>query len=109
MKTSLLALIVAVAALAQAPQDPNSDASQHGVARLSVFQGNVSVLAVSAGEVTAAALNAPLVTTDRVETGDGGRAEIQFDALNMIRLGPSSEVRLSELQYKRYQVQIAEG
>jgi hypothetical protein len=109
MKTSLLALIVAAAALAQAPQDPNSDAAQHGVARLSVFQGNVSVRHGDSGEATAAALNAPLMTTDRVETGDAGRAEIQFDAVNMIRLGPSSEVRLSELQYKRFQVQIAEG
>jgi hypothetical protein len=108
MKTLSLALIVALAAVAQAPQDSNTDAAQHGVARLSVFQGNVSVRHGDAGELTAAALNAPLVTADRVETGDG-RAEIQFDAMNMIRLGPSSEVRLSELQYKRFQVQIAEG
>ena len=113
MKTSLLALIVAVAAVAQVPQPPQppqppSDAAEHGVARLSLFQGNVSVRHGDAGEATAAAINAPLVTTDRVVTGDG-RAEVQFDAMNMIRLGPSSEVRLSELQYKRYQVQIAEG
>jgi hypothetical protein len=113
MKTSLLALIVAVAAVAQVPQPPQppqppSDSAQHGVARLSLFQGNVSVRHGDAGEATAAAINAPLVTTDRVVTGDG-RAEIQFDAMNMIRLGASSEVRLSELQYKLYQVQIAEG
>ena len=61
------------------------------------------------GELTPAALNVPLVTTDRVETGDSGRAEIQFDFDNAIRLGPSTEVRLSQLEYQSYQVQIASG
>ena len=88
MKNSIVALVVAVAgavaACAQAPQDP--DAAQHGVARLSLFQGNVSIRHGDAGEATAAAVNAPLVATDRVVTGDG-RAEVQFDAFNMIRLG----------------------
>ncbi len=94
---------------AQGPQAADPGDTEHGVARLSLFQGNVSVRHGDAGELTAAAINAPLVTTDRVVTGDVGRAEVQFDAVNMIRMGPASEVRLSELQYKHYQVQIAEG
>jgi hypothetical protein len=93
----------------QVPQAGDPGDAEHGVARLSLFQGNVSVRHGDAGELTAAAINAPLVATDRVVTGDVGRAEVQFDAMNMIRLGPASEVRLSELQYKSYQVQIAEG
>jgi hypothetical protein len=134
MKNFVLALVVAMVVVAQVPQgqfpqgpypqgpvpqgqvppgqvpqagDPGD--AEHGVARLSLFQGNVSVRHGDAGELTAAAINAPLVATDRVVTGDVGRAEVQFDAMNMIRLGPASEVRLSELQYKSYQVQIAEG
>ncbi len=121
MKNFILALVVATVTLAQAPgpqapgpQGPVPQAgdpgdAEHGVARLSLFQGNVSVRHGDAGELTAAAINAPLVATDRVVTGDVGRAEVQFDAMNMIRIGPASEVRLSELQYKHYQVQIAEG
>ena len=52
------------------------------MARFSLFKGNVSVRHGDAGDLTAAAINAPLVATDRVVTGDVGRAEVQFDAMN---------------------------
>jgi hypothetical protein len=71
--------------------------------------GNVSVRRGDSGELVAAAVNAPLVAGDRVETSDTGRAEVQFDFANLIRLGPATEVRLSELAYHRYQIQIATG
>src|SRR5579863_926830 len=118
MKRSILAATLAAALglpwapmWAQTQQDAADpgDAPEHGVARLSLMQGSVSVSHGDAGEPSAGALNAPLVTTDRVLTGDGARAEVQFDASNMIRLAPGSEVRLSQLEYKRYQVQIAQG
>ena len=50
----------------------------------------------------AAAINAPLVVGDRLYTGPGSRAELQFDYANMIRLAPESEVRIAELEFKRY-------
>jgi hypothetical protein len=113
MKRSILAVILATAVTTLWAQDPapadTGDAPDHGVARLSIVQGNVSVRHGDAGELTAGAINAPLVETDRVVTGDGGRAEVQFDYANMIRLAPGSEVRLSQLQYKQFQVQIAAG
>ena len=34
---------------------------------------------------------------------------MQLDYANIVRLGPSSEVRFSELQRGRYQIQIAAG
>jgi hypothetical protein len=71
--------------------------------------GNVSVRRGDSGELVAAAVNAPLVAGDRIVTSDTGRAEVQFDFSNLIRLGPSTEVRLSELAYHRYQIQIATG
>src|SRR5579862_2749797 len=103
--------VILVAAMAPGwAQDPNAgDAPDHGVARLSLVQGNVSMRHGDLGELSPAAVNIPLVTTDRVVTGDQGAAEIQFDFSNMIRLGVSSEVRLSQLEFKRYQVQIAAG
>ncbi len=90
------------------PDDPEADAPDRGVARISFIGGNVSVRRGDSGDLIAAAVNAPLTIGDRIETGDG-RAEVQFDSANMIRLGPSSEVRFSELQYHRYQIQIAAG
>jgi hypothetical protein len=110
MKWTALAVILVAAMLPAWAQDPNAgDAPDHGVARLSYVQGNVSIRHGDMGELAPAAVNVPLVTTDRVVTGDQGAAEIQFDFTNMIRLGVSSEVRLSQLEFKRYQVQIAQG
>jgi hypothetical protein len=94
----------------QAPlQDDGGDAPDHGVARLSLMNGNVSVAHGDSGDLTAAAVNAPLVATDRVMTAENSRAEVQFDSYNMVRLAPMTEVRLGELQYKRYLVQVAQG
>jgi hypothetical protein len=110
MRWTALAVILGLALSPARAQDPNAgDAPDHGVARLSYVQGNVSIRHGDMGELAPAAMNAPLVTTDRVVTGDSGSAEVQFDFTNMIRLAISSEVRLSQLEYKRYQVQIAQG
>lgn len=92
------------------PPDQGADYSQdRGVARISVINGDVSVRRGDSGEVVAAALNAPLVAEDRLVTGDGSRAEIQFDSSNMIRVSPQAEIRLAELANRRYQIQIARG
>jgi len=85
------------------------DQQAHGVARLSLMNGPVSVAHGNAGDMAGAAVNAPLVTEDRVLTGANGRAEIQFDGFNLIRIAGSTEIRMGDLQYKRYQVQIAQG
>jgi hypothetical protein len=73
------------------------------------MNGNVSVRRGDSGELVAAILNAPLTVGDRVVTGDGGRAEVELDFANLIRLGPSTEVRLSQLSQRQYQIQIATG
>jgi len=61
------------------------------------------------GDIVAAAINSPLVAQDRVFTGTGSRTEIQFDWANMIRLTSHSEIRLAELEYRRYTIQVARG
>jgi hypothetical protein len=95
--------------LPQQPQPDDPDAPNHGAARISVMTGDVSVRRGDNGDYVAAAINAPLVVGDRVLTGPNGRAEVQFDAANMIRLAPNSEIRLAELAYLRYQIQLARG
>ena len=110
-------LLTATAALPLAAQSPapNSpdpvaaDDDTRGVARVSVIQGDVSIKRGDAGEVTPAALNAPMVVQDRLLTGQGARAEVQFDYSNMIRVSANSEVRLAELQAQRYMLNIPIG
>src|SRR5580698_9782237 len=99
---------------APAPSGPaedsgTQDTANRAVARISIINGVVSVRRGDSGEAVAAALNAPMTSTDRLLTGEGSRAEIQFDAANMIRLAPSTEVRLGDLAYHQYQVEIANG
>jgi hypothetical protein len=113
MTRSILVVVLAGAASvwAQPQQQPDDDgyAPEHGVARISLVNGDVSVRRGDSGELSEAALNGPLVANDHLATGQSGRAEIQFDWGNMIRLGPDTEVRLGELEDRRYLVQIATG
>ena len=92
------------------PQQPLDDGGPgRGIARLSLINGDVSVRRGDAGEVVAGAMNSPVMVGDAIITGQQSRAEIQFDATNMIRLGATAEVRLSELEFHRYMLQIAGG
>ena len=90
-------------------QDDPADAAEHGVARLSLANGSINVIRGDSGESVGATVNEPLVTSDRVSTGEGSRAEVQFDSANMIRLGANTDVRMGDLQYHRYLVQINQG
>ena len=88
-------------------QDP--DNSEHGVARISIIAGDVTVQRGDSGEETAAAVNAPLMAGDVVSTAPGARAEIQFDSANLVRLASDSQLRISELTGQRDQLQVARG
>jgi hypothetical protein len=102
-------LAVAASPLFGQSPDSEDDDPGPGVARISVINGEVSVRRGDSGDLIAAAINAPLVVTDRLLTGPNSRAEVQFDWANMIRIGANAEVRIGDLEYKRYQVQVAVG
>ncbi|MEK7752513.1 MAG: FecR family protein, partial [Acidobacteriota bacterium] len=108
MKTALVKAILAVGTLATFAGAQEEEQGR-GVARISVIDGEVSVRRGDSGDWIAAAINAPLMTDDRLFCGPQSRAEVQFDFANMIRVGENSEVRLSELESQRYQVQVARG
>ena len=101
-----VAVLAAPGSVARAEEE---EGPGRGVARISVINGDVSVRRGDSGDWVAAAVNAPLVVGDAVATGPGARAEVQFDYANMLRLGSDAEVRLTELEYRRYQVQVARG
>jgi len=106
----LLAMaLVLTGTVATRAQEAQENDPEHGVARISVIAGDVSIQRGDSDERSAAAVNAPLVTGDLVTTGPGSRAEIQFDSANMVRLAADAEVRLSEVASSRYQLQVARG
>lgn len=79
------------------------------MARIAVVNGEVSLRRGDSGDLVAAAVNGPLMADDRVLTGASGRAEIQLDFANFVRVGPNSEVRFTGMDVKNYQMQIAAG
>jgi hypothetical protein len=89
--------------------DDNGDDPSRGVARISVIQGEVNVKRGDSGELVAAALNAPLLAQDHLQTAGGSRAEIQFDSANMVRLAPDTDLNLAEVRDRHYQLQLATG
>jgi hypothetical protein len=88
-------------------QDP--DDLKRGVARISLMNGDVSVRRGDSGEWVAGVINAPLLTDDRVATGPNSRAEVQFDSSNLLRLGANGELRLTQLEAARYQMELVRG
>lgn len=95
-----------------AQANPEQDAAadgKHGVARISIVQGDVNVRRADTGELTAAVLNAPLVTQDHLQTAEGSRAEVELDSATIVRLAPNTDVGFADLEYHRYQIQLGAG
>ena len=80
-----------------------------GVARVSFIHGDVSTQRGDSGDWSAAALNQPVVAGDRISTADGGRAEVQLDFANLLRLGSNAQANVTDLTAKRIQVQVGQG
>lgn len=100
----LFAIGVGIPVHAQEPEDLS-----RGVARISLVNGDVSVRRGDSGEWVAAAVNAPVMTEDQISTGPNSRAEVQFDASNVLRIGAAAEVRLTQLEANRYQMELGHG
>ena len=88
-------------------QDP--DDLKRGVARISLMNGEVSVRRGDSADWVAGVVNAPLLTADQISTGPNSRAEVQFDSANMLRIGGNAEIHLSQLEDRRYQMELARG
>ncbi len=99
--------VLAASAIPAHAQD--ADDQQRGVARISLINGEVSVRRGDASEWVAGVVNAPLMADDRIATAPNSRAEVQFDASNLIRIGGNAEVHLAQLESGRYQVEVARG
>lgn len=113
MRRTLLAMLAAAAVCSVGPllaDDPDGQYEPgRAVARISVINGDVSVRRGDSGDVVAAAVNAPLMANDALLTSSNGRAEVQLDYGNLVRVAPNSEVRLAALDVHSFQLQLAAG
>ena len=110
----LVALLVTPAVLfgqqpepTQQPEPP--DQPGQAVARLGVINGEASVRRGDSGDWVAAVLNAPLLAGDSISVAPGGSVELQLDYANFVRIGGDSEVRISQLDNGRQQIQVSKG
>ena len=83
--------------------------TNQGVGRISMIHGDVSTQRGDSGDWSAAVLNQPVLNGDKVSTGAGGRAEVQLDFANILRLGSNAQANLANFTHDHIQVQLAQG
>ena len=99
----------AVALLAQDAGDPAVQADPPSVvARVSVLLGNVSIEPASVDQFSAAEMNYPLTTGDRLYADVGANAELQTDTL-AVRLGQSTDLTVTAMTDTLAQFGLAQG
>ncbi len=94
------------------PGGPTGEApaqTDQGVARISMIHGDVSTQRGDSGDWSAATLNQPVVTGEKVSTADGARAELQLDFANTFRLGANSKANIANLTQRDIQIQLSQG
>lgn len=94
------------------PGGPSGEApakTNQGVARVSLIHGDVSTQRGDSGDWSAAVLNQPVMTGDKVSTGDNARTELQLDFANILRLGANSKANIANLTQKDIQIQLGQG
>ena len=74
-----------------------------------MIHGDVSTQRGDSGTWSAAVLNQPVVNGDKVSTGVGGRAEVQLDYANILRLGSNAQANIANFTNKYIQIQVSQG
>ena len=93
----------------QDPQSQQPPQNQPGAARLSFIHGDVSTQRGDNGQWVAGTLNTPVVTGDRVSTGQKSRAELQLDYANILRMSDNAAATVANLTRTNIQVQVGQG
>jgi hypothetical protein len=83
--------------------------TDQGVARVSLVHGDVSTQRGDSGDWSAAVVNQPVMTGDKISTGDNARTELQLDFANILRLGANSKANVANLTHKDIQIQVGQG
>jgi hypothetical protein len=74
-----------------------------------MIHGDVSTQRGDSGTWSAAVLNQPVVNGDKVSTAAGGRAEVQLDFANILRLGSNAQANIANFTHKYIQIQVGQG
>jgi FecR protein len=80
-----------------------------GVARLSFIHGKVSTQRGDNGDWVGVTLNTPIMSGDRVSTGDDSKAELQLDWANVLRMSSDATVKVANLTRNSIQIQVGRG
>ena len=94
------------------PGGPSGEApatTDQGVGRISLVHGDVSTQRGDSGDWSAAALNQPLMTGDKISTANDARAEVELDFANTLRVGPNTKINIATLTKRNIQIQLGEG
>ena len=106
----LIVMSSATAVQAQSQsQSQAADTQGGGVARISLIHGEVTTQRGDSGDWSTAALNAPIVSGDRVAAGERSRTELQLDYANILRLDERTEANVTGLTRTQIQIQLARG
>ncbi|MGH9715693.1 MAG: DUF6600 domain-containing protein [Candidatus Acidiferrales bacterium] len=85
--------------------DPNAP----GMARVSFVHGSVSTQRGDNGDWVPAIVNTPVAVGDRISTGPDGRAAVQLDYADILRMSSSATAKIAQLNRNTIQVQIGQG
>ncbi len=77
-----------------------------GVARISILRGAASLQRGGSQDGEPVSMNSPIVAGDYLTTSESGRAEIQFDAVSMLRLGSNAQVHFKRVDPAHHDVEI---
>jgi hypothetical protein len=91
------------------PQEQAQAEPSSSVARISLTHGDVSTQRGDSGDWATAAVNQPMVSSDKISTGANSRAEVQLDSANVLRLGDSTLASIAGLSRNQIQVQLERG
>jgi Family of unknown function (DUF6600)/FecR protein len=99
---------------ADQPQDQSQgqqadNGAQPGVARASYVHGDVSSQRGDNGELVPLTVNTPLEAGDRVASANGGRAEIELDYGDQLRLSSDATAKIANLNRQNIQIQLGQG
>ena len=94
------------------PGGPSGEApatTDQGAGRISMIHGDISTQRGDSGDWSAATLNQPLMTGDKISTANDARTEVQLDYANTVRLGPNTQANVANLTKKNIDIQLSQG
>ena len=108
MKRLFFSVLTAIVLTVTGASAQNND-SYIQLTRISLIEGNVGYQRVPDEEWAAPSINMPLEPGDRIYTGRGGRAEIEFEEGSVLRLAENTDIEILALDEDFVQIRMLLG